>query len=100
VNSETQITAAVCTGAFILGKAGILNDLNVTTHWEDIPDLQALLPGCKVLENARWVDEGHIVTSAGISAGIDMALHLVSRLEDEALAVMTARQMEYDWQKR
>jgi transcriptional regulator GlxA family with amidase domain len=100
VNSETQITAAVCTGAFILGKAGILNDLNVTTHWEDIPDLQALLPGCNVLENARWVDEGHIVTSAGISAGIDMALHLVSRLEDEALAVMTARQMEYDWQKR
>ena len=99
VNSGTHITAAVCTGAFILGKAGVLGSSNVTTHWEDIPDLRTLLPGCKVLENARWVDEGHIVTTAGISAGIDMALHLVSRLEDEALAVLTARQMEYDWQK-
>ena len=100
VNRGTHITAAVCTGAFIMGNAGLLDKLNVTTHWEDIPDLRALLPGSNVLENARWVDEGHIVTSAGISAGIDMALHLVSRLEDEALAVMTARQMEYDWQKQ
>lgn len=100
VNGETHITAAVCTGAFILGKAGILNGLNVTTHWEDIPDLRALLPASTVLENVRWLDEGHIVTSAGISAGIDMALHLVAKLEDEALAVMTARQMEYDWQKK
>jgi transcriptional regulator GlxA family with amidase domain len=100
VNTETHITAAVCTGAFILGKAGLLNGLNVTTHWEDIPDLRALLPGSNIRENARWVDEGRIVTSAGISAGIDMALHLVAKLEDEALAIMTARQMEYDWQKQ
>jgi transcriptional regulator GlxA family with amidase domain len=99
VNNETHITAAVCTGAFILGKSGILNGLNVTTHWEDIPDLRNLFPASTVLENARWVDEGRIVTSAGISAGIDMSLHLVARLEDEALAVKTARQMEYDWQK-
>jgi transcriptional regulator GlxA family with amidase domain len=100
IDGETHITAAVCTGAFILGKAGILSGLNVTTHWEDIPDLRALLPASTVLENVRWLDEGRIVTSAGISAGIDMALHLVARLEDEALAVMTARQMEYDWQKK
>jgi transcriptional regulator GlxA family with amidase domain len=99
VNGETQITAAVCTGAFILGNAGILDGLNVTTHWEDIPDLRKLLPSSKVQENVRWVDEGRIITSAGISAGIDMSLHLVSKLEDETLAVRTARQMEYDWQK-
>ena len=100
VNTNTSITAAVCTGAFILGKAGILDGLNATTHWEDIPDLKKLLPGSNILENVRWVDEGRIVTSAGISAGIDMSLHLVSKLEDEELALMTARQMEYDWQKR
>ena len=100
VNGGTQITAAICTGAFILGRAGILGGLNVTTHWEDIPDLRMLLPDSKVQENARWIDEGHIVTTAGISAGIDMALHLVAKLEDEALAIRTARQMEYDWQKR
>ena len=100
VNGETLITAAVCTGAFILGKAGILSDHNVTTHWEDIPDLRVLLPDSTVLEEVRWVDEGHIVTSAGISAGIDMSLHLVAKLEDEALAIKTARQMEYDWQKQ
>jgi transcriptional regulator GlxA family with amidase domain len=100
VDKGTRITASVCTGAFILGKAGILDKLHVTTHWEDIPDLKALLPGSHVEENARWVDEGRIVTSAGISAGIDMALHLVAKLESEELAVKTARQMEYDWRKR
>ena len=99
VDEGTQITAAVCTGAFILGRAGLLDGLTVTTHWEDIPDLRKLLPGSTIKENARWVDEGRIVTSAGISAGIDMSLHLVAKLEDEALAVRTARQMEYDWQK-
>ena len=96
VNSETQITAAVCTGAFILGRAGILNGLNVTTHWEDIPDLRTLLPGFNVLENARWVDEGHIVTSAGISAGIDMALHLVARLAGTERARQVRRGIQYD----
>ena len=94
------ITASVCTGAFILGKAGILNGFHVTTHWEDIADLRAMLPRTHVEENARWVDEGRIVTSAGISAGIDMALHLIAKLEDQDLAIRTARQMEYDWQKR
>ena len=58
-----------------------------------------MFPDIKVRDDTRWVDAGEIVTSAGISAGLDMSLHLVARLEGEALAVRTARQMDYDWQR-
>lgn len=92
-----QITASVCTGAFILAAAGVLTDEEVTTHWEDIADLRARHPRLRVRENVRWVDQGRIVTSAGISAGIDMSLHLVARLADPALAERTARQMDTPW---
>lgn len=98
-NQTTELTASVCTGAFLLGKAGLLEDQAVTTHWEDIPDLDELLPNTKVKENARWVESGKFISSAGISAGIDMSLHLVSRLHSEDLAIRTARQMEYDWNR-
>lgn len=94
----TTITASVCTGSFLLGKAGLLHGKGATTHWEDIPDLRAMFPDVHVKDQMRWVDTGQVVTAAGISAGIDMSLHLVSRLESEDLAVRTARQMEYDWQ--
>jgi transcriptional regulator GlxA family with amidase domain len=96
----TELTASVCTGAFLLAKAGLLHGRTVTTHWEDIADFRRMFPGIAVRENTRWVDEGKIVTSAGISAGIDMALHLVTRLEGEELALRTARQMDYDWQQQ
>jgi len=94
---EAEITASVCTGAFLLAKAGLLTGKQATTHWEDIPDLRQIFPDVTVREQARWVDEGSIVTSAGISAGIDMSLHLVARLLGEPLAIATARQMEFDW---
>lgn len=93
-----QITASVCTGAFILAASGVISDHRVTTHWEDIADLRRQFPALQVQDNTRWVDEGRIVTSAGISAGIDMSLHLVKRLAGAALAVRTARQMDYPWQ--
>ena len=93
------ITASVCTGAFLLGKAGLLRDKTVTTHWEDIVDLRTMFPGLQVRGDKRWIDAGAVVTSAGISAGIDMSLHLVARLEGEELALRTARQMDYDWQR-
>jgi len=99
VSDSTTLTASVCTGAFFLAKAGLLDGKIVTTHWEDIPELHTRFPGLSVKENQRWVDAGKIVTSAGISAGIDMSLHLVSRLAGRELAVKTARQMEYDWQE-
>ena len=94
-----QITASVCTGAFILAAAGVLTEGPATTHWEDIADLRAQFPTLDVRENVRWVDRGALVTSAGISAGIDMSLHLVTRLASAALAERTARQMDTPWNR-
>ena len=92
-----RITASVCTGAFILAAAGVLTKGPATTHWEDIADLRTQYPALDVLENLRWVDRGALVTSAGISAGIDMSLHLVTRLLGAALSERTARQMDTPW---
>lgn len=96
---QSSLVASVCTGAFLLAKAGVITDHQVTTHWEDIDDLQNSFPALDVLTEVRWVDQGRIVTSGGISAGIDMSLHLVSRLHSEVLAVKTAKQMEFLWLK-
>jgi transcriptional regulator GlxA family with amidase domain len=95
--AAAELTASVCTGAFLLGKAGRLEGKSAATHWEDIPDLRGMLPNTRVLENVRWVDEGTVITSAGISAGMDMSLHLVARLAGYELAKRTARQMDYRW---
>lgn len=94
---RAALTASVCTGAFILAKLGLIDGLSVTTHWEDIPHLRAEYPDLKVIESVPYVDHGRIVTSAGISAGIGMSLHLVGRILGEDMARATARQMEYDW---
>lgn len=95
--SESIITAAVCTGAFLLAQAGLLAGKAATTHWEDLDDLQRDFPELKVIAGKRWVDMGQVITSGGISAGIDMSLHLVERLAGRELAENTARQMEYRW---
>lgn len=95
--NSIQLTASVCTGAFLLAGAGILHGKSCTTHWEDIPDLRAMFPSLDVKEDVPWVDNGSIVTSAGISAGIEMSLHLVAKLAGRELAVKTARQMQYTW---
>lgn len=97
--AQARITAAVCTGAFLLGRAGLLDGLQATTHREDIADLQRAFPQARIVADSRWVDEGRIVTSGGISAGIDMSLHLVERLAGRELALRTARQMEYRWEE-
>ena len=98
-SKQAKLVASVCTGAFLLAEAGILSHHKVTTHWEDIPDLRKSYPNLEVLENQRWVDEGTIITSGGISAGIDMSLHLVSKTHGSELAEKTAKQMEFDWSK-
>jgi transcriptional regulator GlxA family with amidase domain len=100
-----ELVASVCTGAFLLADAGLIAaGTPVTTHWEDIADLRRAHPALDVREGLRWVDGGRIangraalVTSAGISAGIDMSLHLVERLAGRALAERTARQMDFEW---
>ena len=96
---QLSILSSVCTGAFLLAKAGLCEGQRVTTHWEDIADFKAYFPNIDIVENVRWVDEGNLVTSAGISAGIDMSLHLIERLHSRALAEKTARQMDFDWRE-
>jgi transcriptional regulator GlxA family with amidase domain len=98
-HARTRLTASVCTGAFLLAAAGLLEGLAVTTHWEDQADLARAFPRVTVREGARWVEHARIVTSAGISAGLDMSLRLVARLAGLDLAERTARQMDYDWRK-
>jgi transcriptional regulator GlxA family with amidase domain len=94
---SAPVLASVCTGALLLAQAGVLDSLAATTHWEDLAALQALRPAVQVRAGARWVDEDAVVTSAGITAGIDMCLHLVRRLHSHELAALTARQMDHDW---
>ena len=95
---NARLIASVCTGVFLLAKAGVVQRESVTTHWEDISDLRRDFPQLDVKDNTPWVDMGRVVTSAGISAGIGMSLHLVSRLVSLDLAFRTARQMEFSWQ--
>lgn len=97
VATSARITASVCTGAFLLAQARVLAVHTVTTHWEDVDDLRRQFPSLDVVTGVRWVDAGTVVTSAGISAGIDMSLHLVSREGGLSLAEHTARQMEFEW---
>jgi transcriptional regulator GlxA family with amidase domain len=94
---RVDLIASVCTGAFLPAKAGVLSNERVTTHWADQAQLQADYPELQVIPDGRWVDEDHVVTSGRISAGIDMALHLVSRLHSRTLAEKTARQMDFSW---
>ena len=91
------IIASICTGAFILAEAGLLGKNKVTTHWEDQKELQNRFPDLTVIANQRWVESEGIFTSGGISAGMDLSLHLVEVLSDRALALRTAKQMEYNW---
>lgn len=91
------LTTSVCTGSFLLGAAGLLDGVRATSHWTAIDGLREMVPSANVLADTRVIDEGEIITSAGVSAGIDMALHVVRRLHGDAVARDTARGMEYDW---
>lgn len=96
--THVSLVASVCTGAFLLARAGLLDGRQATTHWEDLADLRARFPAVRVLDGPRWVDLSGIVTSAGIAAGMDMSLHLVGRIAGSDLAIATARQMDVAWQ--
>jgi transcriptional regulator GlxA family with amidase domain len=94
---SARTVASVCTGAFPLARAGLLDGLPATTHWEDLAELRARFPAVRVLDGVRYLDAGQVATSAGVSAGIDLALHLVAREVDDELARATAHQMAYPW---
>ena len=94
---QVALLASVCTGALLLGRAGVLDGLPATTHWRALDLLRRIAPAAHVVGDQHVVEAGSLVTSAGISAGIDMALRLVAREHGEAVARATARHMEYPY---
>jgi len=101
VSRTAELMLSVCTGALVLGAAGVLDGLAATTHYAAMDELRAIAPNTTVRPNARIVDNGRVILSAGVSAGIDMSLHVVAKLLGADAARETARYMEYDgaWER-
>jgi transcriptional regulator GlxA family with amidase domain len=96
-DQHTNFMTSVCTGAFLLAEHGLLDHHRATTHWGSIEWMRETYPNVEMVEDERVVDAGHIITSAGVSAGIDMSLHVVSRMHGADVAAWTARRMEYEY---
>ena len=90
------LLTSVCTGSLVLAKAGLLRDRPATTYWGALSGLTEDDPSIEVRPDARWVDDGDVITAAGVSAGIDMALHLVARLAGPERARQVRRGIQYD----
>ncbi|HVF74105.1 MAG TPA: DJ-1/PfpI family protein [Acidimicrobiales bacterium] len=90
------LMASVCTGSLVYADAGLLDGRPATTHWIALDLLRSLGRDIDVQADARWVDSGSVVTASGVSAGIDMALHLVRRLHSEQRAREVKRAIQYD----
>jgi transcriptional regulator GlxA family with amidase domain len=95
--SKTDLTASVCTGSSLLGKAGLLDGHEATTHWLAFDFLRRCAPKAKILSNVRYTLQQPIFTSAGVSSGIDLALRIVSHYFGNDVGVATARYMEYPY---
>lgn len=93
VHETSTWTCSVCTGSLILGAAGLLDGLRATSHWAV---RQRLTEFGATPEASRWIEQGRVVTAAGVSAGIDMALHLVSLIADPTVAKAIQLGIEYD----
>ncbi|SDE00576.1 DJ-1/PfpI family protein [Sporomusa acidovorans] len=99
-NNHSQITMSICSGTRLLGKMGLLDNLNIITHHEVISDMQEIAPTAVIKKRARFVDNGKILTSAGISAGIELSLYVVAKLYGKEVADKTAKYMEYgNWEE-
>ena len=98
VAARNELSMSVCSGAFILAQLGLLDGRPATTHWGAVPGLRSAFPKVKVKTDVRFVDDGRIITTAGVSAGIDGALHVVQRLLGDDDAWETARYMQYVWE--
>lgn len=96
-SATSEILMSVCSGARLLAALGMLDGLEVTTHHQVVADLRRLAPAAQVVTDRRFVDTGGIITTGGISAGIDGSFHVVARLLGEMTARRTAQYMEYDW---
>jgi len=95
-NKSVEMLLSVCTGSLLLGKAGLLDGLSATTHWKAVDTMRTAAPKTTLLPEERWVDNGRIILSAGISAGIDMSLYVISKLLGKEAADETAQYMQYD----
>jgi transcriptional regulator GlxA family with amidase domain len=96
VHQRARLTTSVCTGAFVLADAGLLQGRAATTHWSDFDELLRIDGSIEARPEARFVDEGDVITAAGISAGIDMALYLIVRLHSEDRAREIKRRLQYE----
>lgn len=97
-SDSAEVVLSVCMGAFLLARAGLLDGIEVTTHHWGIEKLRSAAPGCTVVNGVRFVDNGKFVTTAGVTAGIDGALHIVSRLLGKEAAQWAAEEwMEYPY---
>lgn len=92
-----ETLTSVCTGAMLLGRAGLLDGRHATTHWRSLDWLRETFPSVRVEDGLRVVEDGNVFTSAGIAAGIDMALRVVARYHGEPVARATASHMEYPY---
>lgn len=97
LTARAAVVASVCTGAFLLAATGLLRGRRATTHHEDTALLRARDDVGEVVDGVRWVDDGDVVTAAGLSSGLALGLHLVDRFAGRGLALATARQLEHDW---
>jgi transcriptional regulator GlxA family with amidase domain len=93
--ASAELVLSVCTGAWLLACAGLLDGLEATTHHVGFDELARLAPTCRVRRGARFVDAGRVLTSAGVSAGVDLALHVIARLEGQAAAARVRSLMEW-----
>ena len=96
-SKKVKTLASVCTGAFFLAYSGLLNGKRATTHTLSLDRLEQGFPEIEVIRDKRYIEDGNIVTSAGISAGIDMSLYVVAKYLGEGVARLTAREMEYPY---
>ena len=94
---DAELVASVCTGSFLLAQAGLLEGRRATTHWQSLDRMEQTFPTISVVRDQHVVDEGSILTSAGISAGIDLALRVVAKVHGEPIGRATARYMEYPY---
>ena len=94
-HATSTMTLSVCTGVFLLAEAGLLDGLRATTHWASLTRLAAEYPNIRVESEKRWVENGRIVVSAGVSAGIDASLRVVERLFGMQAAKSTGEGIEY-----
>jgi transcriptional regulator GlxA family with amidase domain len=92
-----ELVLSVCTGALVLGQAGLLDGRDATTHAGAFETLREIAPSTTVRENCRYIDTGRVITAAGVSAGVDMALYVVRRLLGDAALAVTLEKMEYHW---